>query len=67
MELEQIDLANIDQSNLVNAMVKAKIIQMLDHPNIVKIYDIFKTKSNKLCIVKEHIDGSDIDKVIEKK
>lgn len=33
-----------------------KILQMLDHPNIVKIYNVVET-NNHLNIVMEYLDG----------
>lgn len=39
------------------AVKEAKILEQLNHPNIVKFKEIYKTKSRKLCIVMEYADG----------
>lgn len=36
---------------------EAKILQALQHPNIVKFREVYKTKKGKLCIVMEYADG----------
>ena len=33
---------------------EAKILQALQHPNIVKFREVYKTKKGKLCIVMEY-------------
>lgn len=40
---------------------------MLHHTNIVKFYDVYKTKKKKLCIVMEYADGGDLNKIIKQK
>lgn len=42
-------------------------MEMLNHPNIVKFYDVYKTKTKKLCIVMEYADGGDLNKIIKAK
>lgn len=42
-------------------------MEMLNHPNIVKFYDVYKTRRKKLCIVMEFADGGDLNKIIKKK
>ena len=42
-------------------------MELLNHPNIVKFYDVYKTKKKKLCIVMEYVDGADLNKEIKQK
>lgn len=36
---------------------EAKILEALQHPNIVQFKEVYKTKKGKLCIVMEYADG----------
>ena len=38
---------------------EAKVLQSLDHPNIIKYYEAF-IHNNKLCIVMEYADNGEI-------
>jgi NIMA (never in mitosis gene a)-related kinase len=41
-----------------NATLKeAKILEALNHPNIVRYREVYKTKKGKLCIVMDYADG----------
>lgn len=37
-----------------------KILSALQHPNIIKLKEVYKTKKGKLCIVMEYADGGDL-------
>jgi NIMA (never in mitosis gene a)-related kinase 1/4/5 len=36
---------------------EAKILEALNHPNIVKFKEVYKTKKGRLCIVMEYANG----------
>jgi serine/threonine protein kinase len=36
---------------------ESKILEALNHPNIVKFREVYKTKKGRLCIVMEYADG----------
>jgi NIMA (never in mitosis gene a)-related kinase len=36
---------------------EAKILESLNHPNIVRFREVYKTKQGKLCIVMDYADG----------
>ena len=36
---------------------ESKIHEALNHPNIVKFKEVYKTKKGRLCIVMEYADG----------
>ena len=40
---------------------------MLDHPNIIRAHEVYKTKSGKLCIVMDYADGGDLSAMIKKR
>ena len=35
-------------------------MEALDHPNIVKFIDVYRTKEGKMCIVMDFADGGDL-------
>jgi serine/threonine protein kinase len=43
---------------------EAKILEALDHPHIIKLYEFYKTKSKKLVLILEFADGKDLSEVI---
>jgi NIMA (never in mitosis gene a)-related kinase len=36
------------------------ILQVLSHPNIIRFWDVYKTKNKKLCIVMDYAEGGDL-------
>ena len=44
-----------------------KYLQVLDHPNITKFYDVYKTKKGSLHIVMEYADDHDLESKIKGK
>lgn len=46
---------------------EAKILEVLDHPNIIKFREVYKTKKGKLCIVMDYADGGDVQTKIKEK
>ena len=36
---------------------EAKILEALIHPNIIRFREVYKTKTNKLCLVMDYADG----------
>ena len=39
---------------------EAKLLEALDHPNIIRFKEVYKTKKGKLHIVMDYADGGDI-------
>ena len=47
---------------------EAKILEVLNHPNIIRFKEVYKTKAGQLCIVMDYADGGDLDgKIKEQK
>ncbi|XP_078656269.1 serine/threonine-protein kinase tousled-like 2 isoform X1 [Branchiostoma floridae x Branchiostoma belcheri] len=44
-----------------HAMREYEIHKKLDHPRIVKLYDVFEIDNNSFCTVLEYCDGNDLD------
>jgi len=36
---------------------EAKILEVLNHPNIIRFKEVYKTKMGQLCIVMDYADG----------
>jgi serine/threonine protein kinase len=39
---------------------EAKILEVLNHPNIIRFKEVYKTKKGQLCIVMDFADGKNI-------
>lgn len=37
---------------------EAKILEVLNHPNIIRFKEVYKTKRGQLCIVMDFADGN---------
>mmetsp|Transcript_36440 Transcript_36440/g.27023 ORF Transcript_36440/g.27023 Transcript_36440/m.27023 type:complete len:180 (+) Transcript_36440:131-670(+) len=46
---------------------EAKILEALNHVNIIRFREVYKTKKGKLCIVMDFADGGDIQSKIKEK
>jgi NIMA (never in mitosis gene a)-related kinase len=46
---------------------EAKILEVLNHPNIVRFKEVYKTKKGKLCIVMDYADGGDLQSKIKER
>lgn len=47
-----------------DTLKEAKILEVFNHPNIVRFREVYKTKKGKLCIVMDYADGGDLQKKI---
>lgn len=66
MAFKEINIEDMDEDDRKAAKREAKIMEFLDHPNVVKCYEVYSTKK-KLCIVMDLADGGDLDQQIKKK
>lgn len=49
------------RSFLRHALREYNIHKALDHPRVVKLYDVFEIDANSFCTVLEYCDGHDLD------
>ncbi|EGR34335.1 protein kinase domain protein [Ichthyophthirius multifiliis] len=63
--IKQIAMNSLSPEEQKEIVKEAKILEILCHPNIVKFKEIYKTKSQKLCIVMEYANGGDLSKTIQ--
>lgn len=47
--------------NFRHALREYNIHKALDHPRVVKLYDVFEIDANSFCTVLEYCDGHDLD------
>eukprot|EP00588_Corethron_pennatum_P018030 CAMPEP_0194306234 /NCGR_PEP_ID=MMETSP0171-20130528/3453_1 /TAXON_ID=218684 /ORGANISM="Corethron pennatum, Strain L29A3" /LENGTH=460 /DNA_ID=CAMNT_0039057973 /DNA_START=255 /DNA_END=1637 /DNA_ORIENTATION=- len=64
-ERQQYAVKSIVTSRIFNSSVKElkneiKILKCLDHPNIVKAYEVFEESAENISIVMEHCSGGDL-------
>lgn len=58
--IKQIDIQNMSEEERRETLREAKILEVLQHPNIVRFREVYKTKKGKLCIVMDFADGGDL-------
>lgn len=67
MVIKEIDLNEMEEGDQKAALTEAKVMEKLNHPNIVTFFDVYKTKKKKLCIVMEYADAGDLNRLIKEK
>lgn len=50
----------------MDAIKEAKILELLDHPNITRFHEVYRTRKGFLCIVMDYCDGGDLQGAIRK-
>lgn len=63
--IKQIDLSSLSKQEQIEALREARVLEQLNHPNIIRFHEVYKTKHRKLCIVMEYADGGDLAGRIE--
>lgn len=59
--IKKIDIAKMNEEEKRETFREAKILEVLNHPNIIRFKEVYKTKRGQLCIVMDYADGN-IDK-----
>jgi NIMA (never in mitosis gene a)-related kinase len=55
--IKQVDLSKMNDQEKKDTLNEAKILEVFNHPNIIKFREVYKTKKGKLCIVMDYADG----------
>ena len=63
--IKQIDMEDISDDDRKAALREAKILELLQHDNIIEFKEVYKTNKGKLCIVMGYADDGDIQRKIE--
>ena len=58
--IKQIDIGQMSEEERRETLNEAKILEVLNHPNIVRFREVYKTKKGKLCIVMDYCDDGDM-------
>ena len=66
--MKTIDINLLNENQKKEALQEARILKKLDHPNIIKLKEVFIAKKPKetLNIITEYADGEDLSKKIKK-
>jgi len=63
--IKQIDIAQMSEEERRETLNEAKILEVLNHPNITRFREVYKTKKGKLCIVMDYADDGDLQSKIK--
>ena len=63
--IKQVDIRRMSEAEKLDTLKEGKILEALNHPNIIKFKEVYKTKKGKLCIVMDYADGGDLTKMIQ--
>lgn len=63
--IKTIDLVSMSEEEKKEAIQEAKILEQLNHPNIIKFKEVFVEKKTKLNIVMDYADGGDLQQKIK--
>ena len=50
----------MDDEERKETLKEAKILEVLNHPNIIRFREVYKTKKGRLCIVMDFAEGGDL-------
>jgi NIMA (never in mitosis gene a)-related kinase len=63
--IKEIDIRQMSTAEKDEALKEAKILERLQHPNIIRFHEVYRTKNGKLCIVMDYADGGDLQEKIK--
>jgi NIMA (never in mitosis gene a)-related kinase len=55
--MKMIDIRQMSDQEKHEVLQESRLLEALDHPNIVRFIEVYKTKKGKLCIIMEYADG----------
>ena len=55
--VKEININHMSEEEKRDALREAKIMQSLQHPNIIHFREVYKTKTGNLCLVMDYADG----------
>ena len=63
--IKQIVIEKMSERERIETLKEAQILQIFNHPNIVRFRESYKTKKGHLCIVMDYADGGDLAQKVE--
>ena len=61
--IKHVSLVNLSEEDRRRAQQEARVLEKMEHPNIVGFVDAFE-KNGDLCIVMNYVDGGDLESKI---
>jgi len=55
--IKEIDVRSMPLEAQKETLKEAKIMEELNHPNIIRFREVYKTKKGNICIVMDYADG----------
>ena len=55
--IKKIDIKRMSEDDKKATVREAKILEVLNHPNIIQFREVYRTKAGQLCIVMDYADG----------
>ena len=65
--IKKVNLNDMEYDARVQAREEAKILEVLNHPNIIKYKDVFRDKKLHLNLVMEYADGGELAQKIKER
>ncbi|CAD8154431.1 unnamed protein product [Paramecium octaurelia] len=62
---KQIDINAMTEKEKIETYREFKVLQQLQHPNIIKFRDVYITTQGKLCIIMEYADRGDLAQILK--
>ena len=62
--IKKVDMKKLSYEERIQAREEARILECLNHPNVIKFKDVFKDKGLNLNIVMEYADGGELADLI---
>lgn len=56
--IKQIEIVHMSEKEKKEAQREATVLQMLEHQNIIKYMEHYKTKKGRFCIVMDYAEGN---------
>jgi NIMA (never in mitosis gene a)-related kinase len=55
--VKRINIKKMSEEEKQETLKEAKILEVLNHPNIIRFKEVYKTNKGQLCIVMDYADG----------
>ena len=62
---KEMKLNGLDEPTVMQLFTEVKVLQAIQHPNIVEMTESYRTKSNKLVLILEYLSGGDLAEFIK--
>ena len=63
--IKKINIKRLSEEEKQSTLKEAKILEILNHPNIIRFKEVYKTKAGQLCIVMDYADDGDLQAKIK--